>query len=299
MHKTEGADHSSNRFTNGPPGTRLEEDWTNAIQDEIRNVIEDAGLVLKTAATETGNQLSAAISLLATQGSLIGSLVRSKFRWKDADEIYIGAGTYNHQGTTGQMVYWDSELTYQFVGLGASDWSYLYIDDSAIIALGTNLLTAAEFIDSTTEPTYNAVKKGWYNGSDRCIFAVFTSGASAILEFLHNGNTVFFADGIENQAQVDIDNTWTDIGALKIPKFATVGICEFNLGVDGEVYSWRTNGQTGTVGHRINMNHQTTNKDATQEVITDSSQIIEIKGLASDTSTIKCTTEAWRFPVGI
>ncbi len=66
MHKTEGDNNSNNLFVDGPPGTRVTDDWLNAIQNEIRNAIEDAGLVLKTASTETGNQLSAAIVLLAT-----------------------------------------------------------------------------------------------------------------------------------------------------------------------------------------------------------------------------------------
>ncbi len=64
MHKTEGANNSSNRFVNGPPGTTMESNWCNAVQDEIRNVIEGAGLTLDTAATETGNQLKSATDLL-------------------------------------------------------------------------------------------------------------------------------------------------------------------------------------------------------------------------------------------
>ncbi len=298
MHKTEGANNSSNLFTNGPPGTAAEEDWMNAVQNELRNAIEGAGLTLKTAATETGNQLLAAISLLATQGSLLGSLVRSKFRWKDADEIYIGAGTYNHEGTSGQMVYWDSELTYTFTALAASDWSYLYIDNSAIIILGSNLLTAAEFTDSITEPTFNPVKRGWYNGSDRCIFAVRTSGASAILEFFHDGNKVNFADGIENQAAIDIDDAFTDIGALIIPKFTTLGIAAFTLSVANGFWDWRTNGQSGATGHRIGA-AQVVNPHTTHEVITDSTQIIELKATVSDTAKIACTTEGWKFSNGI
>ena len=39
MHKTEGANNSSNLFTNGPPGTRVEENWCNAVQKEFVTVI--------------------------------------------------------------------------------------------------------------------------------------------------------------------------------------------------------------------------------------------------------------------
>ena len=83
MHKTEGANHSSNEFTDGPPGTRLEEDWCNAIQNEVVNVVEGAGLVLKTATSETGDQLLAAIRALCVEPDEIlgkNALINGDFR---------------------------------------------------------------------------------------------------------------------------------------------------------------------------------------------------------------------------
>lgn len=64
MHRTEGADNISNLFNDGPPGTVVEQDWLNAVQEEICYVIEQAGLTLKTAATETRDQLKAAIDVM-------------------------------------------------------------------------------------------------------------------------------------------------------------------------------------------------------------------------------------------
>jgi len=64
MHKTEGANNTSNAFTNGPPGTTLEKNWLNAVQDEIAYMITQAGLTLKTAATENGQQLKEATDAL-------------------------------------------------------------------------------------------------------------------------------------------------------------------------------------------------------------------------------------------
>ena len=62
MHRTEGENATSgNLFTNGPPGTTLEENWCNAVQEELAAVIEAAGLTLKTASTETRKQLLAAL----------------------------------------------------------------------------------------------------------------------------------------------------------------------------------------------------------------------------------------------
>lgn len=70
MHKTEGTYHDSNTFTDGPPGTRVEKNWLNAVQKELVTVIEGAGLTLKTASTETGVQLLAAIQSFAGGGGI-------------------------------------------------------------------------------------------------------------------------------------------------------------------------------------------------------------------------------------
>lgn len=47
MHRTDGDGHSSNLFTDGTPGvvtaTQVEEDWLNAVQEELCNAIEDLG----------------------------------------------------------------------------------------------------------------------------------------------------------------------------------------------------------------------------------------------------------------
>lgn len=64
MHRTEGTNHNGNMFTDGPPGTTVEQDWLNAVQEEIAYVIEQSGGTLKTAATETSTQLKTALDAL-------------------------------------------------------------------------------------------------------------------------------------------------------------------------------------------------------------------------------------------
>jgi len=64
MHRTEGESNVSGLFSDGPPATTVNDDWLNAVQEEIAYVIEQAGLVLKTASTETSVQLKAAIDLI-------------------------------------------------------------------------------------------------------------------------------------------------------------------------------------------------------------------------------------------
>jgi hypothetical protein len=60
MHRTEGLYNDSNLFKDGPPGTRVEANFLNAVQEEIAYLIEQAGLTLKTASTETRTQLKEA-----------------------------------------------------------------------------------------------------------------------------------------------------------------------------------------------------------------------------------------------
>ena len=232
-----------------------------------------------------------------------GFRVRPKFTWTNVNTITIGPGAYHtFDGTNHRIVYWKSDLSYTVVTNGAPDWVYIYIDESAVDTLvvnaGSALLTATQFVDSATEPAWSAAKGGWYNGSDRCIFAGY-SVANDIVEFFHDGDMVFFADGIENQAAVDIDLVFTDIGALIIPKFTTLGIISLTESVGSVGWSWRTNGQTGAIGHACITVGSGSDTTPGFNVITDSSQIIEMKATGSDGSKIACKTEGWQFSVGI
>ena len=302
MHKTEGTNHALNLFANGPPGTRVEQNWLNAVQNEIRNVVEGASLTLKTAATETGDQLLAAINLLIAQNIQPGSLVRPVFEWKDADEIYIGGGVYHHAGTTDQIVYWDSQLTYQFTGLAATDWIYLYIDDSAVVTLGTNVLTVSEFIDNNTEPAWDHAKKGWYNGLDRCIMAIYTDGTPDMLEFHHDGGDLFQYGNIEADLwEQNLGVNWTDV-TLTIPKFATAAQVLFkHQYVNGDINgNYRTNGDA-TAGHPTGqaLNNAAERSWNSFKVLTDTNQKIEVQTADVNDSLTSAATHGYYFPAGM
>lgn len=72
MHRTDGLHNVSNLFDPGDPGvprppTKLTPDWCNAVQEELCNVIEGAGITLAAsgAADTARNQLLAAIDKLS------------------------------------------------------------------------------------------------------------------------------------------------------------------------------------------------------------------------------------------
>ncbi|MCP4262751.1 MAG: hypothetical protein GY774_35380 [Planctomycetes bacterium] len=232
---------------------------------------------------------------------------RAQFEYKDADEIYINPCVYRHEGTTTQAVYTNSQLTYTFSSLENSDWSYLYIDDSDLVSDATNVLTAARLTESTTEPTYNASKQGWYSVSaanDRCIFAVLTDGSGNIKEFFHDGNYVLFADEINNYG-ADLDTSWVDV-TLSLPKFSTSGEATFYATAGGAgaraIAYWRVNGQTGATGHRVGLSGNSAVTDEmvnTVRVMTDASQIIEVKHDASAENQLYVYTNGWYLPLSV
>jgi len=238
---------------------------------------------------------------------------RSKFINSTADtHITAEPGVYFHDGTTRQTVFWDTDLVFECGSggtnalsedLGASEWHYLYLDDSAIVTLDTNELDNTCLVNNTTAPTWSDVKHGWYNGSDRCIFAFYSDSNSDILEFFHDGgDLVVYADSIEALAATDIDDTWTDV-TLSIPGFSTRAEVLFMPSVttsNASVLYWRTNGQTGSSGHIAGyVSASATRSYVVSDVFTDSSQKIEVKHDASNDNQSAINLEGWYFPTGI
>jgi hypothetical protein len=244
--------------------------------------------------------------------SVPGLVLRPSFGYGSTTTISIRAGAYHHAGASEQMLYWDSALTFTAgsggsnvwsTNLGASQTHYLYIDDTAVVSLGSALLTAAEFMNSTTAPTWSSTKHGWYKGQDRCIFSFTTNGSSQIEEFYHDGgDMVFYADEVLDLTSTDIDLTWTAV-LLTIPAFARLAYCfaENDAALQSNQptkhFKWRTTGQAGTGGHRL-----ITDKDSQAAVfwaLTDNSLYIDIVNTDSDTDKISIRTGGWGFPRGM
>ncbi len=234
---------------------------------------------------------------------------RPRYRWKDANEIYIGIGSFLHNGTATQTVYWNSELTFAFgsggsngdsTDLAGDDWYYVYIDDSAVILAQTALLTASEFVAVTTEPTWSDTKKAFYNGNDRCIFAVQTD-TGAVLEFHHTDDFVLRADDIRDLEPTDIDTTWT-VATLTAPSFTTkIQIRATCYYVDGTSIGYlRTAGQVGNVGHSLGtVRSGAQYRHMDLPMITNADHQVEVKMSASNDNGIHIRTNGWYFPKGM
>lgn len=108
MHRVEGANNVVGLFTDGPPATTLPAEWLNAVQEEIVNCIESAGIGILGRDTDTRDQLYDAIQALAAFASgtlmLFGSATPpvgwTRFAgWQDNAMLCYGqAGAINSGG---------------------------------------------------------------------------------------------------------------------------------------------------------------------------------------------------------
>ena len=214
------------------------------------------------------------------------------------------AARYNHNGTKEQTVYWETDIPYEFSALGASDWIYLYLDDSAIVTAATNVITVTELVDSATGPD----EYTGYNGSDKAIFAIRTDAGSDIYEFFHNDDFVLLADELAtNISNTNLaDGTWTDVqvgaGDARLCPTFTAGaniMFKFVLGTTPETLQWRTNGQLSTNGHNtLSVVSATEVGNNEIRTITDSSGLIEVTDGTGDSVTT-VWVGGWYFPEGM
>ena len=235
---------------------------------------------------------------IATASLPKGYLQRSHFIYNSANSIKLTAAVYEVNGSQAE---WNSELSYTFSTLADDDWSYLYIDESTISA-GTPL-TADNFYDSTTEPVWSDSKHGWYNGSDRSIFAVLANGGPSILSFIQESNFVMFDRSIRERSW-EVGDTYV-AQALTAPGFTTRVVVYFSMSGDGPgVYShWRTPGTSGEhtviwAGKRDGYYDEQSEMN-TVDVITNAAQQIEVRFGLDRGHGMTLDTQGWYLPDGM
>lgn len=177
--------------------------------------------------------------------------------WVNATSFTITGGCYHHDGTTEQMVFWDSTFTITASAVGAGNY-YLYIDDSSVAAGGkggTTPLVSTNFLWTSTAPTFSTSKGGWYSGNDRCIYMSYQSGANALLKFHHDGGSrVEWDSRWTTVSSYDFDTTWVDVGtAVPAGWKAIMSVSRDSRVTDNNEYDLyaRPNGSSATVGHKI------------------------------------------------
>jgi len=238
-----------------------------------------------------------------TTNIIPGYVGRSTFVYKDADETTVGPGVYHHNGTSEQMVYWDADLDVTVTG--TSGWNYLYIDDSAVVTAGTDELTATELLYATDAPTWSDTKHGWYNGSDRCIFAVWCTAASTQYAWDHDGGRLIIWDSFYSaRALADLDSTWVDV-TLSVPSFcsfAEVSVLGYVYDQSGVGLYVRENGSSDNgqlIGWGTRVAGDTCSLNSTIPIGLDASGIFEVKYTKGGLDTCGCYQYGFYLPNGM
>ncbi len=119
-----------------------------------------------------GNPVGGGSSALLEKGVANGFVVK----FDNAARVIITSGTFE---ANGKIYTLSADTTHTLTSLAMGlDFHYIYVDDSASTA------PTPVFIDSITEPVYDAARLGWYNGDDRMVGTVISAaGASEVYFF--------------------------------------------------------------------------------------------------------------------
>uniref|UniRef100_A0A6M3XQB3 Uncharacterized protein n=1 Tax=viral metagenome TaxID=1070528 RepID=A0A6M3XQB3_9ZZZZ len=195
--------------------------------------IQDSGNYFSGANVEAITQeLGSDVSTLQTETHNRGMKNGFIMAYSSTTAITIGGGMWAHTGTTNRHVYLSSQITFTLgpggsnassTALGANQIHYLYLDDSAIVAAATSLLTASEFLNSTTAPVYSHSKAGWYSTNDRCIGAVLTNASNEVLSFAVFGSHFYrYASPVTEYTTAAAATTYTALDiSSSVPRFCT------------------------------------------------------------------------------
>lgn len=122
MHRTDAANHVANMFVDGNPaipsvGTTVDDDWLNAVQEEIAGVIEGAGITL---VKGTNNQLAAAVVLAG--GSVAQNITGVK-TFTSAGQVVLSATTNTRiESTTSSTTGTDAAVKGTATNVGTGVW---------------------------------------------------------------------------------------------------------------------------------------------------------------------------------
>ncbi len=235
----------------------------------------------------------------------------------DTDTITLSHLHAYHAGTVTQLVYATSPITFDFGSLGsnaasdnlgASEWHYLYIDDSA---LSGAIITAARLINTTTAPTWNAAKMGWYNGNDLCLCGFLTDGSNNIIKFVHDGTNYMAFDEAYSAYSLAYPGTgWTTTVTMRAPSFCTLTYATVDADPNNTVEAYsvyiRHTGSSGA-GHLVGKGYRSGASDAQRYITfnalnipTNASQSIDIRvSLADGNAKMRITQHGWYFPKGM
>lgn len=119
MHRTEGANNDNGLFSDGPPGTVIDSDWLNSVQEELINTIEYFGGEIPSAADDSQDQLKAAL-IAAIHSASPSGVVQSYMGetipngWLECDGAAVSRATYSNLFEAIGVIYGNGDGTTTF-----------------------------------------------------------------------------------------------------------------------------------------------------------------------------------------
>jgi len=223
--------------------------------------------------------------------------------WKDADEIYVSSGALHIDNGTAENIYCaQSQLTKQLTSLSNSTWYAIYVDppDNGLT------LAAADIEYSTTMPTYDQAKRGWYHGTNtdwRCIGFVKSDGSGNVLPFIQQMQCWRFTDAqTDDISGATPSNTWTaytapsPVGNILTLWMITGTYSNAYVGIHVRV--------TGTSGNGIralwlDSTNAVKRQDNYVQVPTDASKQFDMRWTGATTNPIYARFYGFELPAGI
>jgi hypothetical protein len=271
------------------------------------SVVKDEDNMASDSATSLVTQQSV-VAFVETTLGYKSTIERSIFAYNGGATAYtvlVGGGAYR---VADKIAFWNSQLTTSAIPTpAAATRYYLYLDYSAITS-GT-AITNSEMIWSSTAPTYNHQYKGWYNGSDLCIFSAITDGTpNNIINFHHDGGRYVEWDTRigPSSNQIQGITTFQDLSLAEgVPAFSTIAEVTFETipyagGGTPSYVMVRQNGSSGS-GKRFGSGYDGGSPSydtARGKVYLDASQIMEWRHSAANGDT-QAYTDGFYLPGGM
>lgn len=245
MHRTEGTNNDVSSgvslFKNGPPGTTVPGDWLNSVQEELVNVIVQAGISPLTAATDTRNQLYQALLQISPipRGYIDGFILSNNALDSNHDiDISVGKARSDTDDLTMSLT---SIMTKQIdavwavgtngggfpSGLGAvaiDTWYHVFAISTATGTIDAGFdtsLTAANLIADAAPSGYSKYRR---------IGSVLTDGSANIIGFSQFGDEFLW-----DSPPLDINTTTLGTAAVSYTLSTPLGVKTIaiqNLAID-------------------------------------------------------------------
>lgn len=220
-----------------------------------------------------------ALPTVETEVNLYRGKQSIKVKWNSTSSFDCLPGNVEIGGTLYNIA---STINKSTSSLTASTWYYVYVNPPS-----TGISLAAANIEySTTAPTQNTTLMGQYNGSKRCIGAIYSNSSSQIAEFLHSSVYYKFSDFVLVAADnVTPSDTWTDV-IMATPFANSISMFRLHCSYSNTATSFYMR-RKGSSSNGIGMLYLSSGRaDIHSEFATDSNKKVEIRWGASTTNNV-------------